>query len=160
MGTRASALLTREDSRLEISTALVNAARCGDREALATLVRAVWPDAYRLARSMLGDSAAAEDAAQDACARALSAVHTLRRPESFATWFCRIVVNEARQRLRATARELSMQTGLHEIARIADTSPVTARWRLMVAHRKLRALLGPGRAGAGPPIRRAEELCG
>ncbi len=205
MGARASALLTREDSRLEISTSLVNAARCGDREALATLVSAVWPDAYRLARSMLGDSAAAEDTAQDACARALSAVHTLRRPESFATWFCRIVVNEAKQRLLTTARELSMQTGLRdarhrtsedaggqddridvrraiealqpvlrltvvlhyyfgmssaEIARIADTSPVTARWRLMVAHRKLRALLGPGRAGAGPTIRRAEELCG
>jgi len=47
-----------------------------------------------------------------------------------------------------------------EIARIADPSPVTARWRLMVAHRKLRALLGPGRAGSGPTIRRAEELCG
>jgi len=154
---------------------------------------------------MLSESAAAEDAAQEACARALSAIHTLRRPESFATWFYRIVVNEAKQRLRATARERPIQTGLRdprepayddaggqddridvrraidaldpalrvtivlhyyfgmssaEIARIVGTSPVTARWRLMVAHRKLRALLAPGRGAAGAPIRRAEELCG
>lgn len=182
---------------------MVNAARSGDREALTTLVRVVWPDAYRLARSMLGESAAAEDAAQEACARTLSAIRTLHRPELFAAWFYRIVVNEAKQRLRARARELPVQKSLPdrgepayddagrqddridvrraidalrpalrvtvvlhyyfgmssaEIAEITGTSPVTARWRLMVARRQLRTLLHPGRGAAGSSIHRAQEL--
>jgi RNA polymerase sigma-70 factor (ECF subfamily) len=150
------------------------------------LLRAAWPAAYRLARSILDESAAAEDAAQEACARALGALETLRRPERFAAWFRRIVVNEAKQRFRTTAREVSLEdfagnaresgvdeTGLAdlrldlraaigrlepnlrdaivlrydfglssaEIGRITNSSPVTARWRLMLAHRKLRASL-------------------
>jgi RNA polymerase sigma factor (sigma-70 family) len=137
---------------------------------------------------MLNDKAAAEDAAQSACARALGALETLRRSDRFAPWFYRIVVNEAKQLRRATARELPFEAvpsalptswrdefGVHddridvrraidllepdlrvtivlryyfgmssaEIGRIFSTSPVTARWRLMVAHRKLRAILEP-----------------
>jgi len=137
---------------------------------------------------MLKNAAAAEDVAQAACARALDALGTLRRSDRFASWFLRIVVNEAKQMRRATARELPFEPGLAdrpaswrdeilahddrldvrraidalepglrativlryyfgmssaEIGRILATSPVTVRWRLMVAHRKLRALLEP-----------------
>ncbi len=134
----------------------------------------------------MAESAGAEDAAQEACARALGGLATLRRPERFAAWFQRIVVNEARRRFRATAREVPLEapegnvrepaideSGLHdmridlrdairrlepelrdaivlrydfglssaEIGRVTNSSPVTARWRLMRAHRKLRASL-------------------
>ncbi len=150
---------------------------------------------------MLNDSAAAEDAAQEACARALGAIDTLRSLERFAPWFYRIAVNEAKQRLRITAREVPLERGLGdrrdpsydqvakradrmdvrraiealepalrttivlryyfgmssaELGRILSISPVTARWRLMVAHRKLRAVLEPD---AGGKLEVAEERC-
>jgi len=137
---------------------------------------------------MLHDAAAAEDAAQSSCARAIEALATLRRSDRFAPWFYRIVVNEAKQIRRAAAREVAQEPDQRdrsaawrdemrahddridvrqaiaalepdlrativlryyfgmssaEIGRIFSTTPVTARWRLMLAHRKLRALLEP-----------------
>lgn len=177
----------------------MRAAQSGDTIAVTALLRAAWPAAFRIARSILSN-AAAEDAAQAACARALGALDTLRSPERFAPWFYRIVVNEAKQRLRTTARELpfeglddrsdawrdeidaqtdridvrraidALEPGLRativlryyfgmtsaEIGRILSTSPVTARWRLMIAHRTLRALLTPA---AGPDFTIVEEPC-
>ncbi len=73
----------------------------------------MWPAAYRIARSIVSDSAAAEDAAQEACARALCAIASLRRPDRFAPWFFRIVVNEAKQRLRSTSREVPFEADSH-----------------------------------------------
>jgi RNA polymerase sigma-70 factor (ECF subfamily) len=148
----------------------------------------------RLARSVVQDGAAAEDAAQSACARAFASLDTLRDPDRFEAWFYRIVLNEARQRLRRTAREVPLETasderpgawrdevdalveridlrqaiealepGLRaaivlrydfgmsseEIGRVLSTTAVTARWRLMRAHKKLRALLAPTAASLG-----------
>jgi RNA polymerase sigma factor (sigma-70 family) len=176
---------------LEIPLSQVNAARAGDAEATAELLRLIWPDAYRIAWSILQNREAAEDAAQDACARVLSALEGLRKSERFAPWFYRIVVNESRRRLRSVARELSLESGLRrehetapdneaapasridlrralaslepdlrlavvmryyfglsstEIARIVSASPVTVRWRLMIARRRLRTLLEEPRA--------------
>jgi RNA polymerase sigma-70 factor, ECF subfamily len=160
-----------------------------------------WPAAYRIARSVLSSDAAAEDAAQEACAHAVAALGTLRDPASFAPWFYRIVVNEARQGHRRMVRELPLEASLGnripsrpdefssrddridvrraidalepalrativlryyfgmssaEIGRILSTSPVTARWRLMVAHRKLRVLLDPA---PRPDFAIVEEPC-
>jgi len=187
---------------LDFPASIVNAAQFGDRSAVMTLFRAAWPAAYRIAWSILGDAAASEDAAQSACARALGALDTLRSSDRFAPWFYRIVVNEAKQLLRATARERpfesvpvdrtaswheemrahddridvrgaidALEPGLRaaivlryyfgmssaEIGRILSTSSVTARWRLMIAHRRLRALLEPS---AGPDFPIVEEPCG
>jgi RNA polymerase sigma-70 factor, ECF subfamily len=171
---------------LEIPLYQVNAARAGDAEATAELLRLAWPNAYRIAWSILQERGAAEDAAQDACARVLSALDGLRSSERFAPWFYWIVVNESRRRLRSNAREVSLESGLRreneisadseatraghidlrralaslepdlrlaivmryyfglsstEIARIVNASPVTVRWRLMIARRRLRTLL-------------------
>jgi RNA polymerase sigma-70 factor (ECF subfamily) len=175
-------------------SALVTAAIAGDDEATAELLRSVWPDAYRIAWSLLRERAAAEDAAQDACARVLTAIATLRRPESFAVWFYRIVVNEAKRRRRTAAREVALDDGVPydafqgseeridvrraldalepaqrltvvlyyyftmksgEIAQVTATSPVTVRWRLMAARRRLRVLLGgqPKPATVPPTVR-------
>jgi RNA polymerase sigma factor (sigma-70 family) len=171
---------------LEIPSAQVSAARAGDPEATAELLRLAWPDAYRIAWSILQERTAAEDAAQDACARVLSAIRSLRRPERFAPWFYRIVVNESKRRLRSTARDVSVEFGTDrrnepstdeesalagridvrraieslepdlrvaivlryylalsstEIAGVVGASPITVRWRLMIARRRLRVLL-------------------
>jgi RNA polymerase sigma-70 factor (ECF subfamily) len=173
---------------MEFPVSTVRAAQAGQAEAISELLRLAWPSAYRIARSILRNATAAEDAAQEACARALDSLSTLRQAERFAPWLYRIVVNEARQRLRTAARELPLDDGLSnraglrrdelasydsridvrraiealdpelrativlryyfgmssaEIGCVLETSPVTARWRLMIAHRKLRALLDP-----------------
>jgi RNA polymerase sigma-70 factor, ECF subfamily len=159
---------------------IVKAAR-GDQGAAAELIGCVWPNAYRVAWSILQDRSAAEDAAQEACARVWGSLHSLRQPERFAVWFYRIVVNESR-RIRHRASLASFDSaqpfdsvqgdrvedrivvraaiaGLKprlrllvvlryyyllrsaEIARILGASPVTIRWQLMIAHRRLRSAL-------------------
>lgn len=183
--------------RLDFPVSVVRAAQSGDTAAVSVLLRGAWPAAFRIARSILMDNAAAEDAAQAGCARAFEALDALRRPDHFAPWFYRIVVNEAKSRLRTRSRELpldriverpgewrdeigarddrmdvraaidALEPGLRativlryyfgmrsaEIGRVLSISPVTARWRLMTAHRKLRVLLEPP-ARAGLAIRK------
>lgn len=82
---------------VKLDEALVARACGGDDSAAAELIQTVWPDAYRIAWSILRDRPAAEDAAQEACARAWSGLRGLRRSERFAVWFCRIVVNESKR---------------------------------------------------------------
>jgi RNA polymerase sigma-70 factor (ECF subfamily) len=179
----AVAHLSIEDVTLNISASMVAAAQSGEPAAVSELVEAAWPAAFRIARSVLDDTAAAEDAAQEACFRSLTAIGSLRRPDRFAPWFHRIVINEARRRLRATAREVPLDAAIgdlfsdappspedridvgraidsldpdlratvvlryfygmssREIGAALQTSPVTARWRLMIAHRRLRKSL-------------------
>ena len=174
---------------MEVPSARVIAAQSGDAVALAELLRSVWPDAYRIARTIVADHAEAEDVAQDACAQALDALGGLRDPERFAPWFFRIVVNAASCRLRKGGRDRVLESApaayerlspderldvrhaidaldrtsrvavvlryyydlsSAEIARITQSTPVTVRWRLMRAHRRLRALL-EARVTAAPP---------
>jgi RNA polymerase sigma factor (sigma-70 family) len=173
---------------MEVPSARVIAAQSGDPAALAELLRSVWPDAYRMARTIVADHATAEDVAQDACAQVLDGLGGLRDPERFAPWFLRIVVNAASGRLRKRGRDRLLEPAsavrerlstderldvrraidvldpasrvaivLHyyydldstEIARITQSTPVTVRWRLMRARRRLRALL-ESRADAAP----------
>lgn len=56
--------------------------------------------AYRVAGRILGNSAEAEDAIQEALERAWVSWHTLRTPEAAQGWFWRILVNGCRSRLR------------------------------------------------------------
>ena len=56
--------------------------------------------AYRLASVILGNTADAEDATQDALERAWRARSSLRDPDRFEAWFQRIVVNSCRDRVR------------------------------------------------------------
>jgi RNA polymerase sigma factor (sigma-70 family) len=55
---------------------------------------------YGLAGYLLGDSMDAEDATQEAMARAWRARRSLREPASFDVWLDRILVNTCRDRLR------------------------------------------------------------
>jgi len=70
----------------------------------ATWFRTVGRDeidrAYRLAGFILGDAREAEDATQDALARAWRQRSSLRRFDAAQAWFDRILVNVCRDRLR------------------------------------------------------------
>ena len=60
--------------------------------------------AYRLASVILGDPTEAEDAAHDAAVLAWRRFGTLLDPDRFEQWFCRIVLNVCRDRLRHRRR--------------------------------------------------------
>ena len=59
---------------------------------------------YRLASVVLGDPTEAEDAAHDAAILAWRGFGTLRDRDRFEQWFCRIVLNVCRDRLRHRRR--------------------------------------------------------
>jgi RNA polymerase sigma-70 factor, ECF subfamily len=83
---------------------LVEAARTGGRDEIELLLRTVWPDAYRLARAVLGEGQSAEDAAQEACIVLYRSIASLRSSAAFRTWFYRIVVREASELKRRRSR--------------------------------------------------------
>lgn len=87
-----------------VATELVEAARTGGRDEIELLLRTVWPDAYRLARAILGEDQSAEDAAQEACIILCRTIASLRSSAAFRTWFYRVVVREAAQLKRKRAR--------------------------------------------------------
>jgi RNA polymerase sigma factor (sigma-70 family) len=162
-----------------VPSALVEAARCGGAVEIERLLRAVWPVAYRLAYSVLGDPETAQDAAQESCVILYRTIASLRDPAAFRAWFYRIVVREAsslkprhvesnvgkepaqQMEDRTTTfdvwRALSMlpqhlrdvivlryfeDLPSREIASILRINDGAVRFRLMVARRRLRPLLG------------------
>jgi RNA polymerase sigma-70 factor, ECF subfamily len=68
-------------------------------DAVRTLLMARLDSAYRLATCILRDTTAAEDAVQEAAARAWSMRRGLREPDRAEAWFSRIVVNVCRAEL-------------------------------------------------------------
>jgi len=85
-------------------SALARAASNGDDEDYEPLVRAIWPNAYRIAWSILGEREAAEDAAQAACATICAKLSTLSETRAFVGWAHRIIVSHARDHARARSR--------------------------------------------------------
>lgn len=79
---------------------LLRAARKGDQEAFAQLVRPCLDPAYRLALRLLNDAAEAEDALQDALYNAWRALPNFRGHAKFSTWLYRIVWRQCADRWR------------------------------------------------------------
>jgi RNA polymerase sigma-70 factor (ECF subfamily) len=80
---------------LSIERELLERARRQDGSALESLIAIVWPEAYRLAVSILRDRGLAEDAAQEACAAIAASLHSLKSLDAFPAWSYRIVVSHA-----------------------------------------------------------------
>lgn len=83
----------------------VLAARSGDETARDRLLRNLWPRAFRLALSIVGDRETAEEAAQDALVLVVARLGSLRDPRAFPLWSARVIVNAARSAQRRRARE-------------------------------------------------------
>ncbi len=74
---------------------LVRAAKRGDRDAFATLVRSHQRRAYGVARAILTSHEDAQDAVQDAFLHAYRALGRFRPEQPFGAWLHRIVSNAA-----------------------------------------------------------------
>ncbi len=83
------------------TTAVRSERRLDREEGFARLVSQELAAAYRTAAVLLGDSAEAEDATQDALVRAWQRWDHLREDERAGAWFGRILVNVCRDRLRS-----------------------------------------------------------
>jgi RNA polymerase sigma-70 factor (ECF subfamily) len=78
---------------------------------------------YKIAHMMLGESAAAEDVAQETLARAIEHVGNFHGGDFFA-WVCTIAINLCRARRRATQRgPVSMDPAVLERHRLASPQP-------------------------------------
>ena len=81
---------------------LVASARRGDASAFALLLEPLWEPAYKLAYSMLRERAGAEDAVQEAAAKAWRAAVRLREDsDDLRPWFLTIVANQCRSMRRS-----------------------------------------------------------
>jgi RNA polymerase sigma-70 factor (ECF subfamily) len=103
----------------EPDTTLVKAAIDGDEESFTELCRRYYPVMVAIAHSMLGDRHLAEDAAQEAFAKAAVKLPQLRQKKKFAGWLAVICRNAARDMIRRTDElnltdELSMIAGQSE----------------------------------------------
>ena len=102
---------------------LILRSREGDALAVEALIRAHETRVYRLAVSMLDDSAEADEATQDTFVHAIERLDTFRGEASFATWVYAIALNVCRGRLRKRhARERLTQV-LHTLFRLEGVPP-------------------------------------
>jgi RNA polymerase sigma-70 factor (ECF subfamily) len=91
----------------------------GKKDSLGELVRRHWAQAYRISLRVLGDAAAAEDAAQEAFMALVRKGSRFDRARSFGPWFRTIVMNAARDASR------SRKTRLRHEARAQETRPTS-----------------------------------
>ena len=101
-----------------MTSELVERAQRGDREAWDVLMGAAYHRLYAIARRILRDGYAAEDAVQDALVRAWRDIRGLRDRDRFEAWLHRLLVNACQDQVRRRRRRL------HEVdvAVIEDTA--------------------------------------
>ena len=82
-------------------TALIRAAQRGDQRAQDQLVESYLPLIYNIVGRALNGHADVDDIVQESALRMLRSLPSLRRPESFRSWFVAITMNEIRGHWRA-----------------------------------------------------------
>jgi RNA polymerase sigma-70 factor, ECF subfamily len=96
------------------SSDLISRARAGEDTAVDELIAAIWPRCFRLAASVIGDSALAQDAAQETCAIVYRKVRNLRDTVAFDAWVYRVTMREASRirRRHGITDELRFETAV------------------------------------------------
>ncbi len=90
---------------LTLEAGSIEGARRGG-EALERLIAAVWPEAFRVALTILRDRGLAEDAAQDACAAIARGLPRLRSSRAFSSWAYKTIVARALDVARRRRRDV------------------------------------------------------
>ncbi len=83
---------------------LVRAALRGETSAFGAIVERYWTMIVALALTKIGDSAEAEDIAQESFLKAYSQLHALRKPSRFAGWLSKIALQQCTNSIRRTVR--------------------------------------------------------
>jgi len=91
-------------------SALVCAARSGDREAIQRLLRQNWAWLKSLVYGIVRQVDDVDDILQDICVKVISKISTIRDPESFRPWLACL----ARREAISFHRQRSRQAALHE----------------------------------------------
>jgi RNA polymerase sigma-70 factor (ECF subfamily) len=106
---------------------MIDRARNGDRDAFELIVRARKDAVYRLCFAILGDEADAGDAAQEAFVAAWRQLRALREPERFDAWLQRVVVNAARQAIRANRRRRTREIPASTVVALEERTAPSPR---------------------------------
>lgn len=96
--------MTSDHTRSPETAELVRRSAAGDDDAFRDLVERHEGRVYRLALQLLGDPAAAEEAAQEAFIRLYRSLDTLRGEARLSTWLHRVTVNLCRDEQRRQKR--------------------------------------------------------
>jgi RNA polymerase sigma-70 factor, ECF subfamily len=88
--------------RIGVTSELVERAQRGDHEAFDVLATAAYHRLYAIARRILRDGYAAEDAVQEALVRAWRDLWGLRDPDAFDAWLHRLLVRSCADYQRRT----------------------------------------------------------
>lgn len=102
----------------KLQTELVEAALDGDIAGFGQLAQRYYAPMVAVAYSILADHQLAEDAAQEAFARALTNLGKLRKPDKFAPWLARICRNVAKDILATKSR----QRNAEDLSQVADSN--------------------------------------
>jgi RNA polymerase sigma-70 factor (ECF subfamily) len=96
--------VNRERRVHETDPALIRAAAAGDLDAVEQIIRSHQLEVWRFLRRLLGDGAAAEDAAQETFLRVYQRLPTFRFQSRLSTWVFQIARNAAIDEIRARER--------------------------------------------------------
>ncbi|HEY8555667.1 MAG TPA: RNA polymerase sigma factor [Burkholderiales bacterium] len=119
---------------------LVARLRAGDASAYEPLMRRYNRRLYRVARSILRDDDAAQDAIQEAYVRAFTQLESYREPGNFGAWLTRIAVNEALMRQRKDRRYTALE-GVDDTDEAASLSSADGTPEDLAAGGELRRLI-------------------
>jgi RNA polymerase sigma-70 factor (ECF subfamily) len=132
-----------------VTTELVERAQRGDHEAFDVLATAAYHRLYAIARRILRDGYAAEDAVQDALIRAWRDLRGLRDRERFDAWLHRLLIHACadqarrsrRRRLEITVDLIDRPSDADDLAQIADREEIERAFLdLTVEHRSVLVL--------------------
>jgi RNA polymerase sigma-70 factor, ECF subfamily len=118
----------KQTDRAANDTEQIQRALSGDADALRAIVRTHNRRLYRIARSILGNNADAEDAVQEAYVSAFTSLASYRGEGTLKSWLSRIVVNESLRRMRQRHSSIDLATleqqrGEAQIIQFPHTTP-------------------------------------
>jgi len=110
--------------KIDSQAKLVQTAQAGDLDSFGTLCESYYAPLVAVAYGILGDHQLAEDAAQEAFARALTNLRKLKDSEKFAPWLAQICRHVAADMARARRRSASVEEGAERTNDRQDDEPI------------------------------------
>jgi RNA polymerase sigma-70 factor (ECF subfamily) len=154
---------------------LVEAALGGDIDSFGQLARRYYAPTVAIGYSVLRDHQLAEDAAQEALARALGNIRGLKNRSKFAPWLAAICRNVAKDMVAARDRQIDSddfsQAGqsetddenIHAVRRAIEQLPVSAKELIILryydglSYEEIACILGISKASINGRLTRAKR---